>query len=434
MVMKIFAGIVVVSLFIGVRPAYAALDIRITQGVEQALPIAIVPFSLSQPGSPAPVNLAGIIADDLTRSGRFNVMDEGDLPQRPNRFEAIQFGDWRKLGMENLLIGALNRTADGDYEVSFRLVDVYREKQIAGLRIRTRSNQLRRTAHQIADIVFEELTDIKGVFATRIAYITVKKLSGQEIYALQISDSDGYNPQILLESTEPLLSPAWSPDGKRLAYVSFENKNSAIYVQDIISGMRSKVAANSGINSAPSWSPDGSRLAMTLSKDGNPEVYVLYLDNKLLQRITNNPAIDTEPAWSVDGERLVFTSDRGGSPQIYETEVSGRNVKRLTFEGGYNARPSYSPDGKYLVMVHGVEGAYRIAILDVRSHHVSVLTGSQLDESPSFSPNGNMIIYATADSHGTGLAAVSVDGSIQQQFSRQDEEVREPSWGPLLSR
>jgi len=414
-------------------PAYAALDIRITQGVEQALPIAIVPFGWSRPGSGVPIDMAGIIGSDLLRSGRFNVMNEQDLPQRPNRFAAINFGDWRKLGMENLLIGELVPTADGNYQASFRLIDVYREEQIAGLRIRAKGNQLRRVAHQIADIVFETLTDIKGAFATRVAYVTVTNASGKKAYTLQIADADGYNAQLLLESGQPLLSPEWSPDGKKLAYVSFEDNNSAIYVQDLVSGARTRVAANAGINSAPSWSPDGSRLAMTLSKDGNPEVYILHLSGKLLQRITNNPAIDTEPAWSNDGKRLAFTSDRGGNPQIYETRIDGGGVKRLTFEGNYNACASYSPDGRYLAIVHGMNGSYRIATLDLRNQRVSVLTQSHLDESPSFSPNGNMIIYTTIGGRGTQLAAVSIDGNVQQQFSLRDEEVREPAWGPFLN-
>ncbi len=433
MLMKVFSRIIFVYLLVNSTSSYAVLDIRITQGIEQALPIAIVPFSWTQANNVAPIDLASIITSDLTRSGRFNVMNANDLPQRPQKYEAINFGDWRKLGMENLLIGGLNLTVTGDYEIEFRLVDVYRGSQIAGFRIPAKASQLRRSAHQIADIVFEKLTGIKGAFATRVAYITVKKTTDKTIHALQIADADGYNPKVLLESTEPLLSPAWSPDGKKLAYVSFEGKNSAIFVQDVFSGTRNLIAANSGINSAPAWSPDGSRLAMTLSKDGNTEIYILHLDSNLLQRITNNPSIDTEPAWSINGDRLAFTSDRGGSPQIYEVNVRGGEVKRLTFEGRYNARPSYSPDGKYLTMVHAVNGSFRIAILDIRNKFISILTKSRLDESPSFAPNGNMIIYATTGIRGTQLAAVSVDGNIQQRLRLQDGEVREPSWGPFLN-
>ena len=257
--------------------AYAVLDIKITQGIEQSLPIAIVPFGWSQASSVAPIDITSIISNDLTRSGRFDVMDEQDLPQRPTQFETINFNDWRKLGMENILIGNLTLTDTGDYDVSFRLVDIYRGKQIAGFRIPAKPNALRRVAHQISDIIFEKLTGIPGAFDTRVAYITVKKNKDSKIHTLEVADADGYNAQILLESKEPLLSPSWSPDGKKIAYVSFEGKNSAIFIQDVSSGKRERIAAYNGINSAPSWSPDGSRLAMTLSKDGNTEIYIMNL-------------------------------------------------------------------------------------------------------------------------------------------------------------
>lgn len=413
-------------------PCRAVLDIRITQGVEQALPIAVVPFGWTEAAHVAPLDMTAIITGDLVRSGRFSVMDEKDLPQRPTDFQTINFNDWRLLGMENLLIGQLVLTDKGDYEVEFRLVDVYKGIQIAGFRIPTTKERLRRTAHRISDIVFEKLVGVKGAFDTRIAYITVKDAGGKKkVYTLQIADADGYNPQVLLESPEPLMSPNWSPDGNKLAYVSFEGKNSAVYVQEILTGKREKVASNQGINSAPAWSPDGSRLALTLSKDGNTEVYILHLSSKLLQRITDNPAIDTEPAWSSDGSRLAFTSDRGGGPQIYEVDVRGGEPKRITFEGPYNARPVYSPDNKSMTMVHGNNGVYRIALLDLGSGYLNILTESRLDESPSFAPNGSMIIYATTGVRGSVLAAVSSDGSIQQRLAVQDGEVREPAWGPF---
>jgi TolB protein len=356
-----------------------------------------------------------------------------DLPQRPHKFESINFNDWRLLGMENLLIGKLTLTETGEYEAEFRLIDIYKGAQIAGFSIPTTKNKLRRTAHEISDIIFEKLIGNRGVFATRIAYITVKNTrEDKKAYALQIADADGYNPQILLESPQPLLSPAWSPDGKKLAYVSFERKNSAVYVQEILTGSRERVAANRGINSAPSWSPDGTRLALTLSKDGNTEIYILHLSSKLLQRITTNPAIDTEPAWSRDGDKLAFTSDRGGSPQIYEIDVRGGSPKRLTFEGPYNTRPSYSPDGQSMTLVHGNNGIYRIALLDLHSGFLNILTKSRLDESPSFAPNGGIIIYSTTAVRGSVLAAVSFDGLIHQRLAVQDGEVREPAWGPFL--
>jgi TolB protein len=413
-----------------------AIEIIIDKGVENPIPVAIVPFGWSQASKLPPTDIARIIDDDLTRSARFATMEEQDLPQRPTTFNEINFQDWRLLGMENLVIGQLNLTSNGEYEVEFRLLDVYKGKQIAGFRIPASEQQLRQTAHEISDIIYEKLIGIRGAFATRIVYITViKNRDGTKKYSLQIADADGYNPQILLESGEPLLSPSWSTDGKKLAYVSFENKNSAVYIQDILSGNRQKVASNPGINSAPAWSPDGSRLALTLSKDGNPEIYILHIESKLLRRVTSNPAIDTEPVWSIDGKSLVFTSDRGGSPQIYSTPIDGDGqVKRISFNGNYNAAPAYSPDGKQIAVIHGDGGSYRIGLLNPNTGQVSLLSESRMDESPSFAPNGHMIIYTTTGVRGTALAAISVDGSVHQRLALQEGEVREPVWGPFQSR
>jgi TolB protein len=430
--MKILFRILIVSLLLVSVQTHAVLDIKITQGIEQSLPIAIVPFGWSQASNVAPIDLTAIISNDLQRSGRFDVMDEQDLPQRPTDFNAINFGDWRKLGMENILIGNLSLTDSGDYSVSFKLVDVYRGIEIASLGKIVKPNLLRRVAHQIADVVFEKLTGMPGAFDTRVAYVTVSKNKDKKTHSLQIADADGYNAQILLESPEPLMSPSWSPDGKKIAYVSFEGKNSAIYVQDILSGQRQRVSAFEGINSSPDWSPDGSRLAMTLSKDGNTEIYVLNLNDNSLQRITRHGGIDTEPSWSPNGQKIAFTSDRSGGPQIYEINVAGGPPKRISFEGKYNARPVYSPNGKFITLVHAVAGSYRIGILDLRNSSINVLTDARLDESPSFSPNGGMIIYATTGVRGGQLAAVSTDGRIHQRLGLQQGDVREPAWGPFL--
>jgi len=430
--MKVTFKFFIASLMFVSLQTQAVLDIKITQGIEQALPIAIVPFGWSQAGNVAPVDLTRVITDDLKRSGRFDVMDDLDLPQRPTKFDAINFNDWRKLGMENILIGNLTQTENGDYDVSFRLIDVYRGKQIAGFRIPAKPNLLRRVAHQISDIVFEKLTGTAGAFDTRVAYITVKKVNDKKTHTLQLADADGYNAQILLESPEPLLSPAWSPNGKEIAYVSFEGRNSTIYVQDISTGKRERVAAFEGINSAPSWSPEGSRLAMTLSKDGNTEIYIMSLHSKTLKRMTVHGGIDTEPTWSPDGRKLAFTSDRSGGPQIYEMDIRGGQPKRVSFEGNYNVRPSYSPDGKFITLVHAVNGSYHIGLLDLSNGYINTLTDAKLDESPSFAPNGGMIIYATTGVRGAQLAAVSVDGRIHQRLGLQQGDVREPAWGPFL--
>ncbi len=412
-----------------------AIEIIIDKGVEDPIPVAIVPFGWSQSANLPPTDIAEVIKSDLIRSGRFSTMSEKDLPQKPTDFKSVNFRDWRLLGMENLVVGQVNLAADGTYEITFRLIDVYKGKQIAGFRIPSNSKQLRKTAHEISDIIYEKLIGIRGAFATRIVYVTLnKKPDGTKRYALQVADADGYNPKVLLESGEPLLSPAWSPDGRQIAYVSFEGKNSAIYIQDVQTGKRQMVASNQGINSAPSWSPDGKRLALTLSKDGNPEIYILHLATKSLTRITNNAAIDTEPSWSSNGKRLAFTSDRGGSPQIYEVSVNDGRTKRVSFNGAYNAGPVYSPDDSSIAVVHGNSGVYKIGLLDLSSGQVTTLTDSRMDESPSFSPNGHMIIYTTTGASGTALAAISVDGTVHQRLALQNGEVREPVWGPFLNR
>jgi len=411
---------------------HAVLDIRITQGIEEALPVAIIPFQWEDPTSNLPMDIHVTIANDLSRSGRFKSMSLVDMPQRPSQFNQINFSDWRLLGIENIVIGNILVRSGDIYDVEFRLINIYSGSQIAGFRIPTKRDQLRRTAHRISDIIFEKLTGVRGAFDTRIAYITVKNIAdGSKQHSLQIADADGFNPQILLESSEPLMSPVWSPDGKKIAYVSFENKNSAVYIQDILTGNRNRIANNPGINSAPSWSPDGSRLALTLSKEGDPEIFILHLASRNLQRLTNNRAIDTEPSWSPDGNTLIFTSDRGGTPQVYEISSSGGAPRRLTFEGNYNTRARYSPDGNSIIMVHRIGGRYRIAVMDLARRDIMILTNSRLDESPSFSPNGSMIIYATSRPKGGELAAVSADGRVHQRLGLQDGDVREPEWGPF---
>lgn len=407
-----------------------AFEIVIDKGIENALPIAVVPFDWNQAANVPPEDVAQVVRQDLLRSGRFNAIPPEEMPSKPTSFDAINFSDWRRIGMENVVVGEVEQLNDGNYEVTFRLVDVYRGTQVAGYSIRTRKEQLRYTAHQVADIIYEKLTGMRGAFATRIAYITVTGQGDKKTHKLEIADADGYNPQVLLTSQQPLMSPRWSPNGRQLAYVSFEDKNSAVYVQNVYTGQRRAVASHSGINSAPTWSPDGEKLALTLSKDGNPEIYILHLDNNLLQRVTNNGAIDTEATWAPDGKSLYFTSDRGGSPQIYQTGINGDSVKRVTYEGSYNARPALSPDGKKLAMVRGGSG-YQIAVKDLESGRNQVLTDGNLDESPSFAPNGSMIIYATTVGENGVLAAVSVDGQVSQRLEATRGDVREPDWGPF---
>ena len=416
--------------------AGAVLDIKITSGIEQALPIAIAPFGRAGAASGVdagpPVDLAAIIRANLGRSGRFKVMDAARQPQQPTEFAAINFADWRKLGMESLVIGQISPAPEGAYEVRFRLIDIYRGQQIAGFRIPARADKLRRVAHQVSDLIFERLTGVPGAFDTRIAYITVREAADGPLHTLEVADADGHNARALLESSQPLLSPAWSPDGRQIAYVSFEGRRPAIFIQDVPSGRRERIAAFAGINSAPAWSPDGQKLAMTLSRDGNTEIYVMELKTGALRRLTRHRAIDTEPAWSPDGQKLAFTSDRSGAPQIYEIDARGGEPRRVSFAGDYNARPEYAPDGRTMALVHGADGAYRIGLLDLGNGFIRPLSETGLDESPSFAPNGAMIIYATTGAGGAGLAAVSADGRIRQRLGLAGGEAREPAWGPFL--
>ena len=406
---------------------FAALTIEITEGVESAVPLAIVPFASQS----APVNISSIVNADLERSGYFKMMAESGMPSRPSSSAEVNFKDWQSVGQNYMVVGQVNDLGGGQYNIQFQLLDVYKSGQLLGYRMNSSTADLRRSAHHISDLIFEKLTGKKGVFSGRIAYITTNNQgSKQQSHQLQVADADGFNPQTVASSVEPLMSPSWSPDGKKVAYVSFERKNAAIYVQTLATGERARVAEFPGINGAPAWSPDGTRLALTLSKDGSPDIYVLNLSTRAVTKLTKSFSIDTEPSWSPDGSHIAFTSDRGGKPQIYIVSSKGGDEKRLTFSGSYNARASFSPDGKSLVMVHGNGNDYRIAIMDMLNKSINVLTSGRSDESPSFAPNGSMILYASKKA-GTGfLSAVSIDGKIQQRLVFNSGEVREPSWGP----
>ncbi|MEJ2395406.1 MAG: Tol-Pal system beta propeller repeat protein TolB [Candidatus Thiodiazotropha sp.] len=413
------------------QSALADLTIEITEGVEGALPIAVVPFGWQGPASP-PVDVAGVINADLQRSGRFKTIPQGDMLSRPTSAEEIEFKDWRALDTENLVIGQVRPMGTGGYEIRFQLFDVYKGEQLTGYTIPTTAPNLRATAHRIADLIYEKLLGVPGAFATRVAYITsVNQADGSQRIDLNIADADGYNPETIVSSSEPLMSPAWSPDGRKLAYVSFEGGRSAIYVQEVYTGKRQKVTSFKGINGAPAWSPDGRKLAMALSKDGNPDIFVYDLASRKLQAVVRHYAIDTEPSWSPDGRDIVFTSDRGGKPQIYRVSAYGGRAERVTFQNSYNARASYSPDGKLLALVTREDGNYRIAVQDLDSGVMQVLSQGSLDESPSFAPNGSMIIYASKTGRRGVLAAVSVDGRVRQRLALQEGNVREPVWSPF---
>ncbi|MGR9013329.1 MAG: Tol-Pal system beta propeller repeat protein TolB [Gammaproteobacteria bacterium] len=411
-----------------VPSSYAELTIEITEGIESALPISVVPFAMQGP-SGVPVDVSFIVNADLGGSGYFKTLDKQSMPGRPSTTEEVQFKDWQAIGQNYLVIGQVTED-HGQYNVQFQLFDVYKSGQLMGFRMTSSAADLRRTAHHISDLIFEKLTGKKGVFSGRIAYINSSRQGRQSNHMLQISDADGFNAQTIASSVEPLMSPAWSPDGKKIAYVSFEKKSAAIYIQTLATGERARVAEFPGINGAPSWSPDGTKLALTLSKDGSPDIYTLNLLTRSLTKLTNSFAIDTEPTWSPDGSSIVFTSDRGGKPQLYIMSSQGGDQKRLTFSGSYNARASFSPDGKNIAMVHGNGSDYRIAVMDMATKSVNVITDGRSDESPSFAPNGSTILYASRKGNVAYLSAVSLDGKMQQKLVFDSNDIREPAWSP----
>lgn len=407
--------------------ANAVLKIDITEGIEGATPIAVVPFNWSGSARLADADISEIVSSDLARSGKFSPVAEKELLARPQRPEDIHFKTWRVAGIDHLVIGAVQMTSSGKYKIDFRLFNVYRGEQVLGYSFNATRATLRNIAHQISDLIFEKLTGLPGAFNSRIAYVTSSGKPAE--YRLQVADTDGYNPQTLLTSKEPIMSPVWSPDGSRVAYVSFESGLSAIFIHDIYTGSREKIASFKGINSAPAWSPDGKTIAMTLSKEGNPDIYVMSLKNKALRQLTKHWAIDTEPSWMPDSKSLVFTSSRSGKPQLYELSLEmGSRPKRLTFDGKYNASASVSADGKLIAFVHGANNSYKIAVLNKDTRVMQVLTDGPLDESPDFAPNGTMILYASQDRGTAVLAAVSTDGRQKQRLALSDGEVREPSW------
>jgi TolB protein len=409
---------------LGARISHAALTIEIIGAGANQIPIAIAPFRTEE-GIPQP--LTPVIIADLARSGLFKTVDPGGIVPVPHEPGDIRFEQWKARGAEALVIGNVAQKG-GQYEISFRLMDVLKGTQLAGYFYRVNAGQLRLTAHKIADAIYEKLTGDPGVFATRITYV-VKRGSR---YELQVADADGYAPQTILASGEPIISPSWAPDGTRLAYVSFERKKPVVYVQSLTTGRRQAVANFTGSNSAPAWSPDGRRLAVTLSKDGGSQLFLIPADGGPATRLTTTSAIDTEPNFSPDGRWIIFTSDRGGGPQIYRMPASGGQAQRITYEGSFNTSARHNPDGKSFTFIQRQGSRFSVAVQDFASQQVQLLTDSGIDESPSFAPNGRMILYAS-EVRGRGiLAAVSSDGRVKQRFTESAGDVREPAWGPLI--
>ena len=410
--------------FLACSPARAQLTIEIVGGAGTTIPIAIVPFENE---ANWPLGITGIVAADLQRSGLFRSVEAGILP-RPARAEDVKYGDFRARGADAAVVGSMRALGDGRVEVRFSLLDVVKQTQLVTMTYVVTPAQFRATAHRIADVIYEKFTGDAGVFSTRIAYITKQ---GSR-FELIVADADGGNPQAIVASNEPLLSPAWSPDGSRLAYVSLENKKPVIYIQSMATGQRQVLANFRGSNSAPSWSPDGRRLVVTLTREGGSQLFLINADGTGVQRLLTSAGIDTEASFTPDGKALLFTSDRGGTPQIYRMTIATGAVERMTFEGSYNASPRATPDGKGFAFVRREGGRFMIAIQDYATRQVQILTPGPLDESPSIAPNSRMIIYAAQQGPRGILAGVSSDGRVKQRLVSPAADVREPAWGPLL--
>ena len=425
--------IVLLSLVLGSAVAQEK-NIVVTSGSDRAIPIAVVPFGW-QGGNVLSEDMAEIIGNDMRNSGIFQPIPKQNMISMPARPSEVIFRDWKALGAQYLLIGDI-QPSGGRLQVQYAVFNVTTEQQVMSGSVGGTPEQLRDMAHYIADQSFEKLTGIKGAFSTRLLYVTAERMSANNTrYTLQRSDYDGARAVTLLQSREPILSPRYSPDGRRIAYVSFEQKRPRIFMQHIDTGRREQITNFEGLNGAPAFSPDGNRLAFVLSKDGNPEVYVMDLGSRQLQRLTNHYAIDTEPFWGADGQTIYFTSDRAGKPQIYKQRLGSNNAERVTFVGNYNANPKLSADEKTLVMIHRQDGYtnFKVAAQDLQRGNLRLLSDTSLDESPTVAPNGTMLIYATRQQGRGVLMLVSINGRVRLPLPTAQGEVREPSWSPYLN-
>ncbi len=409
----------------------AEVEITIVKNSKSAIPIAVLPFANNELEF---TKISKVIADDLSLSGQFSPLEKQQLIEQPRFASEIKYSTWRLLAAQYLTIGSIKAVGEGRYEVSLKLFSVQEQKQVISLILPVLEGEFRSAGHYLADKIYEEITGIKGIFSTKIAYVTATKLSSGIEYQLLVADADGKNSQALVTSQQPLLSPKWSPRGDKIVYVSFERGNSAIYIQNLATGKRQLMSHFKGINSGPSFSPDGKKLALTLSKSGNAEIYLMDINSKVLTQVTKNWSIDTGANWSPDGKSLIFTSDRGGKPNLYQVNLATLATKRLTFEGDYNAGGSFSSDGKYICYVQGNKNDYRIALRHNKSETSQLISDGPLDETPTFAPNDNMILYATKNKKGQGiLISTSLDGTTKNQLIISNGHIREPSWSPVIN-
>jgi TolB protein len=421
MIKKLLVRAVAVATLLTASVSHAQLRVEIAGVGAQQIPVAVAGFADE---SIAPQQVSAIIKADLERSGMFKVMDAGVMSEAA----PVNYGDWKSRGAEALVVGSVQRLADGRFDVRYRLLDTVKSTQLSALALAAQPQFTRVTGHKIADDIYEKLVGVRGSFATRVAYVT--KVGSE--YRLEVADADGEGVNVALRSNEPIISPAWSPDGTKVAYVSFENKKPVVYVQNLVTRQRTVVANFKGSNSAPSWSPDGSRIAIALARNGLTQVYTVNADGSNLQRLTNTDGIDTEPQFSADGQYIYFTSDRSGGPQIYRMPANGGNAQRVTFSGSYNISPRVSPDGKTLAYISRRDGRFQLYVLDLTNNQELRLSDTTKDESPSFSPNGKYIMYATESGRRGTLAVASVDGRVKQRVTTQAGDIREPSWGPFM--
>jgi TolB protein len=420
--MKKISPFLISAVLLASAPSHAQLRVEIAGVGSNQIPIAVAGFADE---SVAPSQVSAIIKADLERSGVFKVIDAGTVISDT---ASVDFNAWKGRGADALVVGSVQKLADGKFDVRYKLLDTVKGSQLSTLSQGVAPKYTRLSAHKIADDIYEKLTGARGAFATRIAYVNENR--GAKDYRLVVADADGEGMQVAVRSNEPIISPAWSPDGGKVAYVSFEQRKPVIYVQNLVTGQRTVVSNQKGSNSAPAWSPDGTKLAIALSKDGHYQVYSVNVDGTGLRRLSNSNGIDTEPQFSADGQSIYFTSDRSGGPQIYKMPASGGNATRVTFKGNYNISPRVASDGKTLAWVSQREGGYSLYAMDLASGQELRLADGATE--PSFSPNGKYIMYATKGGGRTGLAVVSTDGRIKQRLSTNAGNIREPNWGPFM--